>query len=234
MKNNSQQTAEKDLPPVPVFSFVKGAQSKELPIDPSPELADATVTNNDNIPQPKKPAKKKPRSKPAAKPAPVATDSNISAEIVAAYSEPKYHDLCSKARRSIQDRLASLKFIRTRTNHQTSTIKQFIEEALAAWLDSPASKLAPRTKVATPELADVDEPFLTFNNVIRESYRKQIDQICFDRKKVNHPVRTIIAILDEAFTIWLPQQKDLFAYEESQAKQQVTNELMDDAKQGLS
>ena len=117
-----------------------------------------------------------------------------------------YVDLSTKPRKSVQLAIAELRHIRKKAG-KPFTIKQFIEEALTACIDSPRARLDFVPESRGPE-HDTD-PLETFNNVIERELKNEIADICHERGKIGHPVSTLIAILDEAFAMWLPRQEDL-------------------------
>lgn len=203
MTEEALQTAEDDTPPVPTFSFQKGPSAapkaaKASKNDDSPKPETEGVVVLDSNPSPDKAESKKQRQ------------TRSSRASVARDYEPKHYSyLSTKVRRTVQDALTELSHIRSKSGHEVRTIKLFIEEAVTLWKNSPLAKIECRDSASHVTVRSKDDPLDTFNNQIEYSLKLFLKDVCHERGKVGHPVSTIIAILDEAFLLWLPRQSDL-------------------------
>ncbi|WP_425399064.1 hypothetical protein [Aeoliella sp.] len=124
------------------------------------------------------------------------------------FAPKHYVDLSTKARKSVQLAIAELRHTRKKAG-KPHTIKHFIEEALTAWKDSPRARLGFVPEGNGRVSANDADPFETFNNVIELELKRELADICHERGKVGHPVRTMVLILDDAISQWLHKQGDL-------------------------
>lgn len=187
MALKSQQTVEETVRPSPALLWTK---KKVSSTGGEGQLAE-------NPAKTKKPANRQPR--PVAKP-----DVQLQQFVVA-----KYVLFSTKARRSVQEKLADLRHLRVKSGHEICTIKQFIEEALNLWFKSTNAKISGLSNEKGRSKATKEDPYETFNNVILHEHKNDLRDVCHERSKVDHPVKTIIAIVDDAFCLWLPLQNEL-------------------------
>ena len=209
MKQEQQQTANDETPPVPQFDF--GEKPKRTAPGETVGERDQDAAGNDDQTggpgsstegDPEEQLTEEDHGKGGTK-----RGKSKAKKTQQKFRKKHYVNLSTKARRSIQRALDELSHRRKKS--KPNTIKHFIEEAISEWSISKRAKVDYVPKDAELVTPNDEDPRETFNNEIEEELKDLIGDICHERGKIDHPVSTIIAVVDDAFCQWLPKQPDL-------------------------
>lgn len=215
MTQDLQQTPDDEAPPIPKFKLSLG---KKEETSKSPDVPSMKDSNGEEIVgkeeadslkeiELRKEKTAKPK-KSVSRKARIGENDPIETDTLPFEKPKQYKNLSTKVRDDIQDALAELQHRRKQAKMPHS-IKSFIEEAVQHWLESNRAKLSYIPKQNEISLVQNKDTFKTFNNEIEEELKLKLDEVCYYRSKVNHPFKTIIALLDDAFRLWLPLQEEL-------------------------
>jgi len=181
-------TPEEEMPTSAALTFIKGASTP------------ARANSNEGSAGERRKKKPKPKifEKKLAEPKPKLKEREATRD--QKVFGPQYVALSTKLRKSVKRELAELAHARSMEGHSVRSIKQFIEAALTQYFKTSGQKNTERMQTCR---STDDEPLLPFNNQIRADLKRKLLQVSHDREMEGHPVQTIIAIVDDALTLWL-------------------------------